>query len=215
MTARPAPARRLPRYLRDDREAWALLGEHPALPRALARRWSCGSPDVADELEGAAVLVAHKLARRWDPAGGTSLRTYVWRFSSVHMRAAQLSVRLPVYLPRRFAHPSHEPPPLPERVGTLTAADGELFGPLERLTDDGPPVDELVARAEAIARVRAALERLPAHLRDVIEARYGGADAASLRAAARALGIDPLTVREREREALALLAQQLGGTHAR
>ena len=75
------------------------------------------------------------------------------------------------------------------------------------LPDDGPGPDQRAAAAEQAFRVHAAVDRLPAHEREVIELAYY--DGLSQSEVAARLGAPLGTVKTRTRRALAHLAERL------
>ena len=78
---------------------------------------------------------------------------------------------------------------------------------LPDLLDDGPGPDQRAAAAEQAFRVHAAVDRLPAHEREVIELAYY--DGLSQSEVAARLGAPLGTVKTRTRRALAHLAERL------
>lgn len=165
----------------DDRALAEVVRRHDRLVLGLARRL-LGDPASAEEVRQEVFVTFWEHPQRYDPALG-GIRAYL----ATMTRRRAIDV-----LRRRSVH---------ERVAaaTVTAARAAWTGVA------GP--DEQVARADAAARVRAAVAELPDAQREAVElAYYGGL---TYREVARELGLAEGTAKSRLRLGLARLSARL------
>lgn len=142
-----------------------------------------------------------RACRKYDPAGAVTVGSYAYPAIRRHMWAALLAesnyrhcrARCSV---RRTSAVSLQPlPPPPER-----ADDDDSAGLHDSdVADHRPGPEEAAQRAEAVAAVRAAIERLPPRQRAVVTMRLGlGCAPQTLAAIGRAFGRVQETIRKNE-----------------
>ena len=211
-----------------------LIEDHVDYARRLARkvRREAGLPGhvAQEELEGFALLGLTQAAHRFDPERGVPFTSFAYRrivgevynglgrmhdLPRVSRREAALRARLIAALPGRDAS---EPTDAAERaealvdtVRQLVAAAGRRprprFARAEDAASSEPDPSERAERREVDERVRGAVGRLPAELRDVVEAYLLGDR--TMAEAGETLGISAPTVHRRHKAALVALRASL------
>lgn len=175
-----------PETVRELRAADSRIHEAYARWSVEIRSFLIGLTRDAGEAEELLQATFSRLVAAGDTAGSVSLRA--WLFRVAH-NEAMLARRKAGVRSRGL-----------EAVGRQAAASGRF--------DGEPPSWAAVVRAEEVARVRQALERLPPEQRQVVEQRiYEGLSFAEIAAAT---GLPLGTVLTRMRLARASLAQALG-----